>query len=136
MNNNKHDRHFDIGKLLAKITYKEHEYMTWFECDYGSYKTSFQLQSFSKASWPCKKLINKSDFNEALEHNLEGKTSEKDRVWPEKSTLLVVFADLRKNSKLDGEFLIAWTYFSNGEPSLKSAKQPTKYYTLAIEAAY
>ena len=27
---------------------------------------------------------NKSDFNEALEHNLEGKTSEKDRVSPEK----------------------------------------------------
>ena len=24
---------------------------------------------------------NKSDFNEALEHNLEGKTSEKDRVY-------------------------------------------------------
>ena len=47
---------------------------------------------------------NKSDFNEALEHNLEGKTSEKDRVLPKKSTLLVVFADLRKNSKLDGEF--------------------------------
>ena len=39
---------------------------------------------------------NKSDFNEALEHNLEGKTSEKDRVSPEKSKLLVVFADLRK----------------------------------------
>ena len=39
---------------------------------------------------------NKSDFNEALEHNLEGKTSEKDRVSTEKSTLLVVFADLRK----------------------------------------
>ena len=36
---------------------------------------------------------NKSDFNKALEHNLEGKTSEKDRVSPEKSTLLVVFAD-------------------------------------------
>ena len=27
---------------------------------------------------------NKSDFNEALEHNLEGKTSEKDRVSPKK----------------------------------------------------
>ena len=27
---------------------------------------------------------NKSDFNEALEHNLEGKTSKKDRVSPEK----------------------------------------------------
>ena len=42
---------------------------------------------------------NKSDFNEALEHNLEGKTSEKDRVSPEKSTLLVVFADMRKKFK-------------------------------------
>ena len=41
---------------------------------------------------------NKSDFNEALEHNLEGKTSEKDRVLPKKSTLLVVFADLRKTT--------------------------------------
>ena len=40
----------------------------------------------------------KSDFNEALELNLEGKTSEKDRVSPEKSTLLVVFADLRKTT--------------------------------------
>ena len=29
---------------------------------------------------------NKGDFNEALEHNLEGKTSEKDRVSPEKKT--------------------------------------------------
>ena len=43
---------------------------------------------------------NKSDFNEALEHHLEGKISEKDRVLPEKSILLVVFADLRKKFKL------------------------------------
>ena len=42
---------------------------------------------------------NKSDFNEALEHNLEGKTSEKDRVLPQKSTLLVVFADLKKTQQ-------------------------------------
>ena len=28
---------------------------------------------------------NKGDFNEALEHNLEGKTSEKDRVCPKKA---------------------------------------------------
>ena len=43
---------------------------------------------------------NKGDFNEALEHNLEGKTSEKDRVSPEKkNTLLVVLADLRKNQQ-------------------------------------
>ena len=31
-----------------------------------------------------KNLSNKSDFNEALEHNLDGKTSEKDRFSPEK----------------------------------------------------
>ena len=32
--------------------------------------------------------------NEALEHNLEGKTNKKDRFLPKKSTMLVVFADL------------------------------------------
>ena len=42
---------------------------------------------------------NKDDFNEALEHNLEGKTRKKDPVLPEKSTLLVMFADLRKKFK-------------------------------------
>ena len=47
---------------------------------------------------------NKSDFNEVLEHNLEGKTSEKDRVSPEKSTLLVVFADMRKKFPSRFEF--------------------------------
>ena len=41
---------------------------------------------------------NKSDFNEALEHNLEGKTSENYRGLPKKSTLFVVFADLRKTT--------------------------------------
>ena len=34
-----------------------------------------------------------------MELNLEGRTSEKDRVSPEKSTLLVVFADLRRKFK-------------------------------------
>ena len=34
-----------------------------------------------------------------MEHNLEGKTIEKDRVSPEKSILLVVFADLKKKFK-------------------------------------
>ena len=42
---------------------------------------------------------NKSDFNETLENNLEGKISEKNRFSPPKSTLLVVIADLRKKFK-------------------------------------
>ena len=36
--------------------------------------------------FPWKNESNKSDFYEALENNLEGKTSEKDLVLPEKST--------------------------------------------------
>ena len=56
-------------------------------------------------------------FDPLLAHREEGKTSEKDRFRLKKSTLLVVFDDLRK------KFSISLQIFF-----LKSARQPTKYY--------
>ena len=42
--------------------------------------------------WNLSNESNKSDFNEALEHNLEGKTSEKDQVLPKKSNWLCLLS--------------------------------------------
>ena len=59
---------------------------------------------------------NKSDFNEALEHNLEGKTSEKDRVSPEKLTNKVLFPSLPPLLlSISGSFALFYKTISNGK---------------------
>ena len=72
----------NIWKIIAKIPYKN-----LFSGLNPFSIATLEHQNFSNFfhGQLAKNESNKCDFNEALEHNLEGKKSEKDRVSPKKA---------------------------------------------------